>query len=652
MPNAFPLLFSPFEIRGTEFRNRIFFSGHGTRLADGAPGDELIAYHTARARGGAALIVTEAVGVHETSYYVGRTMSARSDDCIPAFRALTKAVQGHGCKLIGQLFHAGREMATTRDGNVPLTYSPSDVPNERFRLVARPMPQAFIHELIACYGAAAVRFAEAGMDGIEILANHGYLLGQFFNPRVNRRTDEYGGSAANRARIAIEIAAAIRQRIPAKMLIGLRLSGDERGQPDGIEKPELHELLRVLKPSFDYFSVTVGSTSTLAGAVHIVPPMSLDQGYVAPVAGGVRAELGKPVFVAGRINRPDVAERILASGQADMCAMTRGMIADPEIANKSRAGRIEDIRTCIGCNQSCAARNQRGLHVSCIQYPESGRELEFGMLRPAARAKRVLVAGGGPGGLKAASVAAARGHKVTLYERASRLGGQVNFAERLPGRMEFGGITENLAHEARKAGVEIVTGRALDASLARAEAADAIIVATGAKPRAPELPGGTEGAQTVDAWQVIQGQANLGGSVVVFDWRCDWVGLGVAEMLAREGRRVRLASLSYMPGEAIQQYVRDPWLGELHKLGVEIVPMVRLIGADSDSVYLQHVMSEQPVILEGVDSLVTSWAREADMALEQDLEGYPGAVIPIGDCLSPRTAEEAVIEGLRAAWSL
>ena len=142
MPNAFPLLFSPLEIRGTEFRNRIFFSGHGTRLADGAPGDELIAYHAARAKGGAALIVTEAVGIHETSYYVGRTMSARSDDCIPAFRALTKAVQGHGCKLIGQLFHAGREMATTRDGNVPLTFSASAVPNERFRLVSRPMPKA------------------------------------------------------------------------------------------------------------------------------------------------------------------------------------------------------------------------------------------------------------------------------------------------------------------------------------------------------------------------------------------------------------------------------------------------------------------------------------------------------------------------------
>lgn len=652
MPHPFPLLFSPLQIRGTELRNRIFFSGHGTRLADGAPGDELIAYHAARAKGGTALIVTEAVGVHETSYYVGRTMSARSDDCIPAFRALAKAVQCHGARIFGQLFHAGREMATTRDGNVPLTYSASDVPNERFRLVARPMPKSFIAELVDCYGSAAGRFAEAGMDGVEILANHGYLLGQFLNPRVNRRADEYGGSAENRARFVAEIAAAVRKRIPDRMALGIRLSGDERGQPDGIEAAELRDVLRVLAPHFDYFSVTVGSTSTLAGAVHIVPPMSLDQGYVAPVAGGVRTDLGKPVFVAGRINRPDVAERILASGQADMCAMTRGMIADPEIANKARAGRVGDIRTCIACNQSCAARNQRGLHVSCIQYPESGRELEFGILCPAARAKRVMVVGGGPAGLKAAAVAAARGHKVTLYERAKRPGGQVLLAERLPGRMEFGGLAENLLHETRQAGVEIVTGWTVDAALVRAEAPDAVIVATGARPRPPELPGGAEGAQTVDAWQVIQGQANLGGSVVVFDWRCDWVGLGVAEMLAREGRRVRWAGLSYMPGEAIQQYVRDPWLGTLHKLGVEIVPLVRLIGADSDSVYLQHVLSEQPIILEGVDSLVTSWAREADMTLERELDGYAGKVIPIGDCLSPRTAEEAVIEGLRAAWTL
>lgn len=652
MTNAFPLLFSPFEIRGTEFRNRIFFSGHGTRLADGAPSEELIAYHAARARGGAALIVTEAVGVHETSYYVGRTMSARSDECIPAFRALTKAVQDHGCRLIGQLFHAGREMATTRDGSVPLTFSASDVPNERFRLVSRPMSRAFIAEMVECYGSAAGRFAEAGMDGVEILASHGYLLAQFLNPRVNRRTDEYGGGTENRARFVVEIAAAIRKSIPGKMLLGIRLSGEERGQPDGIEAAEMRDILRVLVPYFDYFNVTVGSTSTLAGAVHMVPPMTMNQGYVAPVAAGVRAGFGRPVFVAGRINRPDVAERILASGQADMCAMTRGMIADPEIANKSREGRIEDIRTCIACNQSCAGRNQRGLHVSCIQYPESGRELEFGKLRPAARRKHIVVAGGGPAGLKAASVAAARGHRVTLYERATRLGGQVLLAERLPRRMEFGGLAENLVHEARRAGVEIVTGRPVDAALLRAEAPAAVIVATGARPRPLDLPGGTEGAQTVDAWQVIQGQANLGGSVVVYDWRCDWVGLGVAEMLAREGRRVRLAGLSYMPGEAIQQYVRDPWLGELHKLGVEIVPLVRLIGADSDSVYLQHVMSDQPVILEGVDSLVTSLAREADTTLEDDLDGYAGEVVPIGDCLSPRTAEEAVIEGLRAVWSM
>jgi pyruvate/2-oxoglutarate dehydrogenase complex dihydrolipoamide dehydrogenase (E3) component len=186
----------------------------------------------------------------------------------------------------------------------------------------------------------------------------------------------------------------------------------------------------------------------------------------------------------------------------------------------------------------------------------------------------------------------------------------------------------------------------------RQEAPDVVVLATGAKPRPVDVPGGVEGAHVVESWQVIKGQANVGGSVVVADWRCDWVGLGVAEILAREGRRVRLCVQGYMPGEMIQQYVRDSWLGTLHTLGVEIVPFVRLVGADADTVYFEHMTSEQPVVCEGVETLVTALARESDTELEAALDGYAGEIVSIGDCAAPRTAEEAVLEGLKAAWAM
>ena len=292
-----------------------------------------------------------------------------------------------------------------------------------------------------------------------------------------------------------------------------------------------------------------------------------------------------------------------------------------------------------------------GYSVSCIQHPESGRELEFGTLRPAATPRRVLVAGGGPGGMKAAAVAAARGHEVTLYERAGQLGGQALLTQLLPGRAEFGGIVTNLTREMELAGVEVVRNTAVTAGLVAREAPDAIVLATGAVPYRPTIEGEEE-AHIVDAWQVIRGEANVGASVAIADWRCDWVGLGLAEKLARDGCRVRLYANGNMPGQTIQQYVRDRWLGELHKLGVEITPLARLYGADGDTAYFEHTTSGEPIVCEGVETLVLALGHQADDDLEQALADFEGETIPIGDCLAPRTAEEAVLEGLRAGAAL
>ena len=358
-----------------------------------------------------------------------------------------------------------------------------------------------------------------------------------------------------------------------------------------------------------------------------------------------------PVFVAGRINQPQISEQMLSSGQADMCGMTRAMIADPQMPAKAQAGRLDDIRACIGCNQACIGHMQSGYPISCIQHPETGRERIFGVRKPAVRTRKVMVAGGGPAGMKAAAVAAERGHDVTLYETTARLGGQTLLAQQLPGRAEFGGVVTNLTRELVKAGVRVVTNTTVDREMIVTQAPEAVIVATGARPRQPDITGSDEG-HVVDAWQVLTDAANVGASVVIADWRCDWVGLGLAEKLARNGCQVRLAVNGTTPGESIQQYVRTNWIGILNKLGVEIIPYARLYGVDADTVYLQHTASGEAVLCEGVDTLVTALGHEPDMALEDALQDFDRDVHVIGDCLGPRTVEEAVLEGLKAGTAV
>ncbi len=630
--------------------NRIVSSGHDTvMVADGKITDQLIAYHQARAEGGVGLIVVQVAGVHESARYTSHVLMAADDSCLPGYRKLADTVHAHGTVLFGQLFHPGREVMESADGTAPVAVAPSPVPSERFGVMPRGLRGREISELVEGYGAAAARLVRAGLDGVEIVASHGYLPSQFLNPRVNLRDDEYGGTPGNRVRFLREVAESVRQQAGPGAAVGIRISVDER-DPAGLPEDIAIHACAVLAGSglVDYVSVTTGTSATLAGSGHIVPEMSWRAGYTAPAARRMKDAVAVPVLIAGRINQPQDAELILRSGDADACVMTRALICDPIMPTLAAQGRSGDIRACIACNQACIGHFHAGYPISCIQHPETGRELRYGRRTPAARRRTVLVAGGGPAGMKAATVAAERGHTVVLHEATGRLGGQILLAERLPGRAEFGGAVANLQRELTRANVTIAYHSLVTPELVRTEPADLVIVATGARPY--RLPLQVDGHPVVaDAWEVIQGRELPTAHTVVVDTRGDWTGIGTARILAAQGHRVTLAVTGYAAGEHLQQYVRDASLAALHRAKITVIPLVRPYGVDDDTIYLQHVLTDEPVIIGGISAIVLACGHQPLSALLISLEELGIPAVGVGDCRAPRTVEEAVLDGLVVA---
>ncbi|WP_106804477.1 FAD-dependent oxidoreductase [Pseudomonas sp. S5D5] len=649
-PSAFPHLFEPLALRGKRLKNRIMSSGHDTSMpTDNRVNPPLIAYHRERAEGGVGLIVLQVAGVHDSARYTSHVLMATDDACIEGYRELAETCHAHGTVVLSQIFHPGREIMESADGLLAVAYSASGVPNERFRVMPRALDQAMIDEIVAGYAAAARRLHQAGIDGVEVVASHGYLPAQFLNPRVNRRSDGYNGALEQRLRFLTEILAAVRAATDADFIIGLRISADER-DAEGLTESESLEAVQSLQSHLDYVHIVAGTSASLGGAIHIVPPMAIAAAYLADEAATFKASLSIPLFVTGRINQPQEAELILARGQADVCGMTRALICDPLMPAKTLDGRVEDVRACIACNQACIGHFHKGLPISCIQHPETGRELQFGEVQATLKRKRIMVVGGGPAGMKAAAVAAQRGHAVTLYEASAQLGGQVLLAQLLPRRSEFGGASTNLQREMQLAGVQVLRNTRVDRALVEREQPDHVIIATGAEPYWPAFEQGGE-LQVVDAWQVLRDAVPLGRSVVVVDWRCDWIGPGIAERLVRAGHQVQLAVNGTHCGENLPLYVRDQLAGELHRLGIPIIPYARLYGCDDTTVYLQHTASGEPMLLENIDTLVLCQGHQPVDTLGAQLQG----LVPfdrIGDCLAPRTAEEAIYEGLKVAWNL
>ncbi|MFT5503525.1 MAG: 2,4-dienoyl-CoA reductase-like NADH-dependent reductase (Old Yellow Enzyme family) [Gammaproteobacteria bacterium] len=654
--SMFDNLLQPIALGPTQISNRLFNPPHGTTLGHGGVvTDDLIAYHKTRAEGGVGLIILEGMTLHPSYGFKESFLYAGSDDIIKGLNKLGEACRAHDTPVFGQLFHAGRAVRLSHDGSKPVTYSASDVPDERYRVIPVPMPHDMVWEMIESYVEAAGRLADANLDGVEILASMGYLIAQFLNPATNFREDEFGGSFDNRLRFLREIITQTRQRIGDSKTLGIRITLDEKSE-GGLDANEIIKICQTLEKDnhVDYFSVISGTTASPNGWIHVFPPMAVPHAFVADDAARLKQSVSKPVLVAGRINQPQLAETILSDGKADMVGMVRALITDPEFMNKVKSGQAEDIRACIGCNQACVGHRLAHHPVSCIQNPRAGRELRFNDSPDSGQSKTVIIIGGGPAGMKAALTAAERGHTVHLFEKANRLGGQVNLAEQLPGRAEFGGVTTNLKQELTKTTVNLALNTEVTAEIVEAINPDQIIVAVGAQPRLP-LVDIDEDVNLIDAWSVISNEASLGKNVVIADWSCDWTGLGVAEKLARDGHYVRLMSGASTAGESLQGIVRDQWLGVLHSLNVEVTTFARFYGAVGDTAYFQHMTSGDTISCENVDGIVSCYAPKANHDcdwLDEYCRDKEIGLTRVGDVISPRTVEEAVLEGMTEAWNL
>src|SRR5450631_2050322 len=571
-------LFSPLRIGPVVVRNRIVFSAHLTNFAeDGLPSQQHADYYAARAAGGVGLIITEEHSTHRTDWPYEKLIHGFHRAVIPGYQQMTAAVHAHDVPIFAQLNHNGGQ-ASSMFSRLPV-WAPSPVPDPMFREVPKAVEQHEIAEIVAGYGSVAGHCAEGGFDGIELQCSHSSIVRGFLSPATNKRTDAYGGSLQNRARLLLEIIDAVREAIGPDRALGVRICGDELIE-GGSTLDEAVDVARIAEATgqVDYINTSIGvATATL---FMIEASMSIPPGYALYIANAMRRAVKLPVIGVGRIKDPIQAERALAEGHCDLVGVVRGQIADPGFAAKARAGYATHIRTCLSCNQECVGRMGLNRWLGCIENPRTGRE-SVSLPPPRRPGRRVIVVGGGPAGLQAAATAAQRGHRVTLQERKPRTGGQVAAAATVPSRAEFLDVVRNLAAECQRYGVEVTTGAEATAASLRAESPDAVVLATGARPARPWWAG--DQTRVVDVRDVLQGRAAPDGDVVVVDDLGFHQGTSVAELLADRGASVEVMTPGMVVGQDLGVTLdMEGWLMRAHAKGIRQATDLVVIGAAAD----------------------------------------------------------------------
>jgi 2,4-dienoyl-CoA reductase-like NADH-dependent reductase (Old Yellow Enzyme family)/pyruvate/2-oxoglutarate dehydrogenase complex dihydrolipoamide dehydrogenase (E3) component len=634
----FGLIFSPFTVGGLRLKNRILMAAMGNNFShpQGTVSDRAIAYYRERAKGGTGLIITEATPVSLSGRHRGRGLCAYDDSFLPGLRRLAASVHDHGSAIALQLHHAGRLADPDITGSPPL--APSPIPRAPGAPVPKELSQDEIQEIIIQFGQAARRAKEAGFDAVEIHGAHGYLIYQFLSPRTNKREDFYGGNPENRVRFALEVLRRVRKEVGNSFPVLFRLSAREFSENGYSLEESLDWAIELERAGASALHVSGGTTESLTGSAQVIPPMVFPEAYHVPLAAAIKKKVRIPVIAVGRLGTPAVAERVLDEGQADLIAAGRAFLCDPYWPLKAARGEKDRIRPCVACNH-CLWRLFQQEELTCFQNALLGNEEKYRM-DPVEKVKKVLIIGGGPGGLEAGRVARKRGHQVTLLEKSPRLGGQMLLASIPPHKQTLSKAMDWLTREVDREGVEIKLNTEGNEENIAKENPDVVIVATGAR---PIFPDSFSGPKVLTAWEVLAGKEVekevliLGGGMV---------GMETAEFLSQKGCRVIVVEMTERLAADMEGTTRALLLERIALQKISSLLSTEVKDIRDGKVLVSHDGNERWL---EAGTIILALGSRANNEILQAWEGKVPQILPIGDCVEPRKAKEAIHEGFAAA---